>query len=68
MHVMISAYSEPLQFELPSARSKHAWYRSIDTSLASPDDIAEEGTEVEIRQTHYSLASRSTAVLVAKPL
>lgn len=66
IHVMISAFSEPLEFELPPARTGQAWFRSIDTSLASPDDIAEEGSEVRITGNRYALSARSVAVLIAK--
>ncbi len=67
MHVMISAYSQPLQFGLPPVRTGQTWFRSIDTSLVSPDDIAEEGNETQIQESSYTLSSRSVAVLIAKP-
>lgn len=67
IHVMISAYSQPLQFGLPPVRTGQAWFRSIDTSLVSPDDIAEEGNETQIQESNYTLSSRSVAVLIAKP-
>ena len=67
IHVMISAYSRPLQFGLPPVRIGQSWFRSIDTSLAPPDDIAEEGNETRIQESNYTLSSRSVAVLIAKP-
>jgi isoamylase len=67
IHVLISAYTEPLLFELPETRKGYAWFRSLDTSLDSPDDIADEGGETQIREKKYSLDSRSVAVLIAKP-
>jgi len=68
MHLMISAYTEPLCFDLPSPQTGHGWCRSIDTSLPSPNDIADEGQETEIQEESYELSPRSVAVLVAKTL
>ena len=68
LYVMVSAWAEPLRFELPPARPGHGWFRSIDTSLASPNDIEEKGKELHISRNGYELSQRSVAVLIAKPL
>ncbi len=48
IHLMINAYHEPLTFQVPPVPAEfgEAWYRWIDTSLASPHDISflEEAT------------------------
>jgi isoamylase len=67
MHLMISAYREALCFELPPVQSEQCWYRCLDTSLTSPNDIADEGQEAAIHHESYELAPRSVAVLIAKP-
>jgi len=38
---MLSAYWEPLEFEIPplSSGSSSGWRRMIDTSLEAPDDF-----------------------------
>ncbi|HEY7159691.1 MAG TPA: glycogen debranching protein GlgX, partial [Acidobacteriota bacterium] len=45
IHTMINEWTSPLEFELPNLGKGQYWYRSVDTSLASPDDIAETGSE-----------------------
>jgi glycogen operon protein len=66
IHVMINAWISDLTFELPSLHKGKSWFRSIDTSLASPDDIAEEGKEIRIGAETYLVPSRSLAVLISK--
>jgi len=38
-HLMLNAYWEPLDFELPGVGEERPWRRWIDTSLDSPHDI-----------------------------
>ena len=45
IHVMMNMYWEPLDFELLSVPGR-SWFRSIDTALLPPDDIADPGAEV----------------------
>ncbi len=66
MHLMISAYTGPLRFELPPPQTGQSWYRCLDTSLPSPHDIADEGQETAILAETYELAPRCIAVLIAK--
>jgi glycogen operon protein len=40
VHLIMNAYWEPLEFELPVLGGDRTWRRWIDTSLDSPDDIA----------------------------
>jgi len=67
MHLMISAYAGPLRFELPQPQPGQCWFRCIDTSLPSPNDIADEGQETQIFNGTYELAPQSVAVVIAKP-
>jgi glycogen operon protein len=67
MHLMISAYSGPLRFEVPQPQAGQCWFRCIDTALPSPNDIADEGQETQIFDGTYELAPQSVAVVIAKP-
>jgi isoamylase len=63
---MINQWTSPLEFELPNLAKGQSWYRSIDTSLASPEDILEPGNEKRITAKSYKLQPQSTAVLLSK--
>jgi glycogen operon protein len=43
IHVMLNAYWEPLEFEIPPVDESEegGWRRCIDTALQSPDDVAQ---------------------------
>jgi len=43
-----------------------SWRRVIDTSLASPDDIVEPGSEAGIQSSEYVVKGRSIVVLMGK--
>ena len=67
VHVMLNAYWEPLDFELPRCdRSQGGWRRWIDTALASPDDIVEWQAAPQITTPTYHAAPRSVVVLSAR--
>jgi glycogen operon protein len=67
MHFAVSAYWEPLQFELPSlpAWASSGWLRIIDTSLPSPLDIVEPVSAACVTGPTYSVSPRSSVVLFA---
>jgi isoamylase len=65
MHVIINAYWEPLDFELPLAGKTGPWRRWIDTSLDSPEDIVEWRTSREVPGSNYKAEARSVVVLHA---
>jgi isoamylase len=66
-HLMINAYREPLEFELPPINHdrENPWRRWIDTSLESPDDIVDWQESAYVRGFKYSLGPRSTVLLYA---
>ena len=64
LHSMLNAYWEPLRFELPSHPAR-AWRRWIDTSLASPADIADWEEAPLVDEASYVVQPRSLAVVVA---
>ena len=64
-HVIINAYWEPLEFELPpvSEGGRHPWRRWIDTFLDSPHDIVEWKSAPAIAARSYRAEPRSVVVL-----
>jgi glycogen operon protein len=53
--------------DLPPPRAGRSWHRAIDTSLASPEDIAPQGQEPRLTsQDRYRVHARSSIVLVAR--
>jgi glycogen operon protein len=68
IHLILNAYWEPLDFELPAAGGidEHPWRRWIDTSLASPQDIVEWQSAPHIRGYRYRAEARSVVALFAR--
>ena len=67
MHLILNAYWEPLEFELPLAEKGggKAWHRWIDTGLDSPNDIIEWKTAPLVQGFTYRAESRSVVLLYA---
>jgi glycogen operon protein len=63
--LILNAYWEPLVFELPSLSENRPWRRWIDTSLATPNDIVPWQEAPPVMGGHYTLESRSVAMLFA---
>ncbi len=66
-HLILNAYWEPLEFELPVetlAAGRNPWRRWIDTSLESPQDIVDWPAAPAIRCHIYRVQPRSVVVLV----
>jgi glycogen operon protein len=57
-----------LEFELPPPPEGAAWKRWIDTSLSSPDDIAEWESAPAHTAAAYRAAARSVVMLYANLL
>jgi glycogen operon protein len=62
-HLMLNAYWEPLEFELPETTDGGAWRRWIDTSLDSPCDIVPWESAPPVSGGAYRLEGRSVAML-----
>lgn len=64
-HVIMNAYWEPLDFELPQLDSagQKPWHRWIDTALESPHDIVEGEPAQSILGYTYRAESRSVVML-----
>jgi isoamylase len=65
LHLILNAYWEPLEFELPPAGGANAWRRWIDTSLESPHDIVEWQSAPPVSGQAYSAGPRSVVALVS---
>ena len=63
LYVMINAWWEPLTFLIQEGQAG-TWRRVLDTSLPSPDDVAEPGQEPLVKSEEYELGPRSVAVLL----
>ena len=64
-HVILNAYWEPLDFELPRLdnAAENPWRRWIDTALDSPHDIVEWAKAEPIHGYNYRADSRSVVML-----
>ena len=65
-HVIVNAYWEPLDFELPPLdnAAENPWRRWIDTALDSPDDIFEWERAEPVPGYVYRAESRSVVMLL----
>lgn len=61
-YIILNAYWEPLDFELP-VNNGSQWHRWIDTGLDSPDDIVSWKSAPSISGSSYRAQSRSVIVL-----
>jgi glycogen operon protein len=68
-HLILNAYWEPLDFELPPVGNGDGspWRRWIDTALDSPQDIVEWQRSPSITGNTYRAEPRSVIVLFAVP-
>ncbi len=66
VHIILNAYWESLEFELPKLGSGTGhWRRWIDTALDPPHEICEWNEEKPVLATTYSAGARSVVVLIA---
>ena len=66
LHVIVNAYWEALEFEIPPFGDAHeAWRRIIDTSLDSPDDVRAWADAPTMRAPTYIVQPRSVVLLIA---
>jgi glycogen operon protein len=67
-YMILNAYWEPLDFELPRAgsRSEDSWRRWIDTAIESPHDIVEWQKSPAVSGRTYRSGPRSVVVLFAR--
>jgi glycogen operon protein len=68
IHLILNAYWESLEFELPQLKNnsgEEKWRRWIDTSLASPNDIVEWPDAPQVPTYRYRAEKHSMVVLFA---
>ena len=65
LYAMINAYWEPVKFHIQEG-CPDEWKRVVDTSLASPEDIAEGSSGAQILSNAYDVQPRSVVVLERK--
>ncbi len=67
LHLILNAYREPLDFELPPVGNgqQNPWHRWIDTALDSPYDIVEWQKAPSVARDAYRVEARSVVVLFA---
>jgi glycogen operon protein len=63
-HIILNAYWELLEFELPILSGGKRWRRWIDTALDPPHDICEWNAEQPVPGTTYRAGARSVVVLI----
>ncbi|HTS24777.1 MAG TPA: glycogen debranching protein GlgX [Bryobacteraceae bacterium] len=65
-HIILNAYWEPLDFELPAlSGGTKPWRRWIDTALDPPHEICEWHAEESVPEGAYRVGARSVVVLIA---
>lgn len=62
LYGMVNAYHQPVTFRIQEGAAAD-WQRAVDTSLASPHDIADPGKETALESLDYELGPRSVVVL-----
>jgi glycogen operon protein len=65
-HLILNAFWEPLDFELPSTDGAGPWLRWIDTARPSPEDIVEWKAAPPIPDGTYRAGPRSVVMLFAE--
>jgi len=69
LHLMINAYWEPLDFDLPAVpdTAVSGWQRWVDTARESPEDILDiSGVPCLVQGTQYRVMPRSRAALLLR--
>jgi glycogen operon protein len=62
-HIILNAYWEPLDFELPDLGAGRNWRRWIDTGLDSPEDIVPWQEAPEVAGQTYHAEARSVVMV-----
>lgn len=65
VYLIMNAYWEALDFELPALSGGQLWRRWVDTSRDTPEDIVPWHTAPSLSRNEYRVESRSVVVLFA---
>jgi isoamylase len=66
LHVLLNAYWEPLNFELPPLPAYQRWARLVDTANQPPGDFADPAVVLPESMQSYQAQARSAVVLIAQ--
>jgi len=66
LHLIINAYWEPLEFEIPALEGQESWRRCVDTYLDPPDDIYSWADAQSAQGSTCRVQPPSVVVLLAK--
>ena len=66
IYVAINMHWEALPFELPALPQGMSWHIFANTSMPSPQDIWEPGSEPEVGNSDLIIGGRSIAILVGR--
>jgi glycogen operon protein len=65
LHVMLNAYWEALDFDLPLLPHGNPWQRVVDTAYPSPGDFSEPWVTLPEGQHRYKVQARSAVIIKA---
>jgi isoamylase len=65
LHMIVNAYWEPLEFQIPAASAAQPWRRIVDTSLDAPDDASTWTDAPAVQKSVYLVQPRSVVLLMA---
>ena len=63
-YVLLNAYWEPLEFDLPELPEGRRWARLVDTARPSPKDFSEPAEALPDDRHAYLAQARSAVVLI----
>jgi glycogen operon protein len=66
LHIIINAYWEALEFEVPPLEAQESWRRCVDTYLDPPDDICSWADAQRLRGSTCHVQPRSVVLLLAE--
>jgi isoamylase len=66
LHLIVNAFWEPLEFEIPALEGQESWRRCVDTYLDPPDDICSWADAPSAQGSTCRVQPRSVVILLAK--
>ena len=66
LHLVVNAFWEALEFELPALVWEQPWRRCLDTYLDAPADICGWVGAQTVQTPFYTVQPRSVAVLISR--
>jgi isoamylase len=68
LYVILNAYWEPLEFDLPTLPEGRLWQRVVDTALPAPQDFVYPGVSLPVDLGRYRVKSRCAVILKSSGL